>query len=275
MTVAEVRKIADPFDRLLYWVRERESVRLKKEKGLSRPWTDDWILHTYRFCSVRRMDDKVSRWLLKEWYTPYRDHPNTVAAAACARMFNKPETLEWFPNYLYGAGPPNWVKVKQEAKARRANGHTVFNGAYVVSTSGNRADKVEWVVDRYLTPLTGMTVPTGTMAAAHAALARCYGFSSFMAGQVVADLRHAMSGQWADRRAWAPVGPGSKRGLARLGRRPDELAAVVRDVLDALPAEIASRLEAMDVQSCLCEYDKYERAFWNEGKPKQLYRGGA
>jgi len=41
-----------------------------------------------------------------------------------------------------------------------------------------------------------------------------------------------------------------------------------------LPQLLTQRLEAIDYQNCLCEWDKYERALWGEGKPKQLYWGG-
>ena len=59
-----------PLDRLLYWVTERESIRIQRLQGKAPPWTDDPILRQYRFCNVRRMDDAVSQWLLTNWYTP-------------------------------------------------------------------------------------------------------------------------------------------------------------------------------------------------------------
>ena len=91
----------------LYWIKERESVRRKKEVGKSKPWTDDEILQSYRFCNVRRMDDKVSKWLLENWYRPFYDHQNILLACSLGRFFNQPSTLErlgfpvdWHPDQV-------------------------------------------------------------------------------------------------------------------------------------------------------------------------------
>lgn len=104
MKIQDVAKLS-PQERLVYWIREREAIRLKKEAGQPRPWTDDEILDTYRFCNVRRMDDKVSKWLLENWYKPYFDHQNMLIAVALARFFNSVETLEYmgFPEKDWNA----------------------------------------------------------------------------------------------------------------------------------------------------------------------------
>jgi len=104
-----------------------------------------------------------------------------------------------------------------------------------------------------------------------------------MAGQVVADLRWAVSGDWADRLDWAPVGPGSSEGMCRLlGEKPNrnmrqekflpQFHKLQERLRAELPDEIMGRLEAMDIQNCLCEFSKYEKALWGEGKPKRRYR---
>jgi hypothetical protein len=50
----------------------------------------------------------------------------------------------------------------------------------------------------------------------HRRLQEIPAIGSFMAGQFVADLRHVYTGAWADANTWAPLGPGSERGLAWL-----------------------------------------------------------
>jgi hypothetical protein len=47
--------------RFVYFVGERETIRLRRESGQPRPWTDDPILAAWSFCNVRREDDRVSR----------------------------------------------------------------------------------------------------------------------------------------------------------------------------------------------------------------------
>ena len=147
-------------------------------------------------------------------------------------------------------------------------------------------DKVSSVIDFYLKDVVALkTVSTDSMELAHQSLANCYGFGSFMAGQVVADLRWAKRGSWVDRNFWAPMGPGSQKGMNQLQDRPTEKAIKqvqfeeeLQDLTDRVkkevPEAITSRMEAIDFQNCLCEISKYNRTFWGVGKPKQLYRGG-
>ena len=300
MNLDDVRKLS-AMDRMVYWIKERESIRLKREAKKPAPWTDDPILHRYRFCNVRRMDDKVSRWLLHNWYGPYKDHPNMLAAVVLARHFNLPDTLTWFTNHLFGSGIPNWERIKKEVRARKANGNVVFNNAYMVRGIGT-TDKTEMVVDNVTRPLfesskEGRIVYSDSMRKTHEILCCFWGVASFMAGQIVADLRWAVDGDWKDKYTWAPMGPGSARGLARLlycdewegvaksyvsssvsidGRQSwniDFSHHVLGTVFPLVPVSIKARMEAHDFQNCLCEFDKYERTLWDQGKPKQRYTG--
>lgn len=279
-------KTMTPLKRLLYFVREREAVRLKKEAGERPPWTQDPILQSYRFTNVRRMDDKVSRWLLKNWYKPYRNHPNMLAAAAIARFFNLPSTLHCITGLVFNPdGPPDLFGIYHAIKALRNAGYTVFNCAYMVR--GNDGDdKIESVLEHNVRPLMDADrreriVAPSSMERTHANITAVRGYGSFMAGQLVADLRHAVTGRWRDKHTWAPIGPGSRRGMNRLhGRDKDaplsqdqflnELMALRGRMLKTLP-EVAGRLEAMDVQNCLCEFSKFEKALFGEGRPKELY----
>lgn len=283
MLLEEVRKLS-PLDRLVYWIQEREAVRLKKEAGEPAPWTDDEILRTYKFTNVRRMDDRVSRWLMDNWYGPRKGHPNMIGAACLARLFNRPLTIEAV-SHLAWESSPDWGLITETIKGLAATG-PVFNAAYIVSTSGIRANKVEHVLDRYVRPIyeDPPEVDPTSMERSVASLSCRYGYSSFMSGQVVADLRWTVSGTWADRNTWAAPGPGSLRGINRLlGRTPSspdagrrwsyefpKMMATVRAAISG----VSKRLEAIDLQNCLCEWDKMERAVWGEGRPKQLYRRG-
>lgn len=273
-----------PMDRMAYWIEERESIRAAKESNEKPPWTDDKILHSFRFCNVRRMDDKVSQWLLNNWYKPYFNHRNMLIACALARFINKPESLQLITEQVFRDGV-QWERIKRILREYRDAGNVVFNGAYMVR-GNDGIDKIECVVEYYVRPLSEHPNNwfTGeSMEYAWGCLYDCYGFGSFMAGQVVADLRHAKEGRWADKHVWAPMGPGSKRGMNRLHARPpnaplgqlqfvEELMEMQSELRTRLPAGITNRLEAIDWQNCLCEYDKYSRALFDEGKPKQLYR---
>lgn len=281
MKLSEVRKL-NPIDRLTYWIKERESIRLKKEAGKPKPWTDDEILQSYRFCNPRRMDDKVSKWLYLNWYKPYFNHPCTLPAVALARFINKPESLSLITHLVYTPGRPKWREIKSTLRKYRDAGNVIFNGAYMVRGNDGQ-DKIECVVDHYVRPMR-VEIDRSSMEETWKAIHDCYGFGSFMAGQVVADLRWALDGSWEDRKIWAPIGPGSAKGMNRVqGRLPgqslgqlqflDELQVLILVLQRKLPKSISSRMEAHDYQNTLCELSKYEKALWDEGRPKQLYKG--
>jgi len=122
--------------------------------------------------------------------------------------------------------------------------------------------------------------PHVTLEIYHALLMHYDGLGSFIAAQVIGDLKY-ISGPLRDTDDWnafAASGPGSKRGLNRvLGRAPDTPWREMdwRMVLEEL-ADKASikkfKLHNQDLQNCLCEFDKYERARLGEGTPKQIYK---
>ena len=286
MKVKDVRKIGPHHDRLVYWINEREAIRLRKEAGKPQPWTDDEILSRYRFCNVRRMDDRVSRWLYSNWYLTHLNDKMMLTNVALARFINKIDTL------AHIGYQDKWKPAELSKKLRRYrdDGNTVFGAAYVVR-GNDGMDKIESVVDYYVDPLVDSGKDWRKLATSFKDFWKFvlpfYGMGSFMAGQITADMRWACPPKgdkyWVDRFYWAPMGPGSKRGMNRLHGRPIKaklndtqfepmLISLVQFLMGCLPVALTSRLEGIDYQNCLCEFDKYERALWDEGKPKQLYK---
>jgi hypothetical protein len=225
------------------------------------------------------MDDRVSRWLQENWYGPHFGHSNMLLACTLARHYNRPATLEAI------GYPKRWepARVKQVV-ARLARQGPVFNAAYIISGTLGSPKELQ-VVDKVVNALYRVPpqVNPDSMEQTAEALLTYNGFGSFIAGQVVADLRWARPGRWLDRLTWAPAGPGSKRGLNRVyGRDPDtavsptrwedEFADLVGQLRTELPGGLVDRLEGIDYQNCLCEFGKYERARLGEGRPKQIYR---
>lgn len=292
MLISEAKKLSSQ-ERLAYWLKERETIRLKRKMNEPWPWTDDEILKTYRFCNVRRMDDKVSVWLLNHWYRPNYDHPNMLLAATLARQFNVPETLDAI------GFPKKWDPKKCEkiCATRAMAGLKNFGAAYMV-TGTLGGTKIQQVLHKVANPIflrqKEVMKDLTSMERIAKVLVGFAGFSDFMAGQVVADLRHACGsigkGDWADRERWAPIGPGSVRGMSRLLygnetyrdhtpllRKDKELFVsnlikISESLRDRLPLKYTNGLELHDFQNCLCEFDKYERTLWEGRRPKQLYR---
>ncbi|HIA31505.1 MAG TPA: hypothetical protein EYN82_08000 [Candidatus Marinimicrobia bacterium] len=53
--------IEDPVKSFFDWCIERENIRVKREKGISAPWTDDPIFQKGRFLNTFREDDRGSK----------------------------------------------------------------------------------------------------------------------------------------------------------------------------------------------------------------------
>lgn len=267
---------------LCLFIAERHRIFLNKEEGKPRPWTKDPILQTYRFCNVYRENDAVSKWIAKNWRNPNAGLDDIWFAMVVARLLNLPESmaaigfpLPWKPE-----------KVRRILHERKARGDKNFNAAYIVSTNGNAMDKVDYLLERVLGPLWMARKllrpkPGDTLEEYHALLSRYDGLGSFMAAQVVADLKYVRplidASDW---HTFAASGPGSRRGLNRVLDRPVDSTWPGKTwsvELGRLHLAVAKRLpnlplHAQDLQNCLCEFDKYERARLQEGTPKQLYR---
>ena len=204
MPLEQVKKL-DPKGRLVYWIRERESIRLKKLQGLPKPWTNDKILSSFRFCNVRRLDDKVSDWLLLNWYQPFFNHKNMVIAAVLARHFNQPSTLarigfpegKFIPNAKYVANL-DWYEYIHDAKAaitsiKLRGDSTAFNNAYIIRADGKFPNKVDMVFDETVQQFVDdpPDLNTDSMEMCVEELMHYRNIGSFMAGQICADLRWA------------------------------------------------------------------------------------
>jgi hypothetical protein len=244
----------------------------------------DPIIGEYRFCNVRREDDRVTKWIADNWREPRLTDPFLWFAMAVARLLNLPDSLSAI------GYPVPWEpeRVKTALHQRKDLGFKNFNAAYIVSTNGVKMDKIDYICDFVLSPLWRKRVDIAkaldgaTLAKAHAALEAQPGLGSFLAAQLVADLKYTpalvAANDWA---TFAASGPGSRRGMNRVmqrdlkapGREADWRAAMDKlrpALLKKLPRSLKN-LHAQDIQNCLCEFDKYERARLGEGRPKQKY----
>lgn len=251
-----------------YWIRERESIRRKREAGDSAPWTKDPILGYYHFCNVRREDDrgtKEIRQVVRSHGVDYWDLPWVYTAA---RLFNKASTLD----YLLERGDAGWEMLRD----LKDNGCKVFHTAYVVSTCGQKMDKVDYVEEVVLM-VRRKTISTKSLQGAYNDLRMINGMGTFLAGQVVADLKNHMYLEHApDWITWSVIGPGSKKGLEYLfpNSRVNEgtYDALMKTLVLEMPGDImAMRLHMQDLQNCLCEFSKYMRHLGHEHGRKRPY----
>lgn len=249
------------------------------ELGLPKPWTDDKVIQLYRFCNVRREDDRVTKWIAANWRPCYPSQHYT-GAITLARLLNWPDTLAeiGFPFEF----DPN--KLKEQLLQRTGRGDKVFNAAYVVTTCGKKMEKTDYVVDlAYAVTKAEVNAKYESLNETFNWLTQIDGLGAgFLAGQIIADLKNTEGhplAQADDWWTWCAPGPGSKRGLNRLlglsidnKWNPAHFRIHVSRLRELIEDELELTLCAQDVQNCLCEVDKYIRAL-EGGRPKQLYGG--
>lgn len=296
------RFVPERIEEWAYWICEREKVRKLKAELKKPPYSKDPVIANTRWCNVRRMDDKVSIWMLNNWFCAdgYVHNRTALIAALLARMINRPETLSAITG---GNRFSKWEhdRAYKAMYAIKATGAVVFTNAYIINgaSGGPKIDQVLSAINDCFkscgTDAREFVVPSSLQQTAEN-LHKLRGVGSFIAGQVVADLRHVLGqheeGWWADRMTWAPPGPGSSRGMKYLlgkasaadmaGRGNDlpakEFLPALRELVllaqrypkvDEVFAE--RNLEAHDIQNTLCETSKFIRIKYGAGRAKNQY----
>jgi len=278
---------------LFYWVAERERIRIAKEARVARHgWTLDPILSTYRFCNVRREDDRVTIWIRQNIRERFAGHPYLWLMLCIARQINWPDTLDdmidtgaW-PDRA-GFSPDRITVVLNLRKEERKK---IYTGAYMISAPSTKgADKQAYIAETVIGDLWRRRdvfekhfagVPS--LRRTHELIMRSNGWGQFMAYQAVVDMRFtALLRHAGDALTWAAAGPGTLRGLNRIHGRPVDCALSqeqalreMRAIYEIVESETGVAMDFSDVPNILCETDKYLRVKNGEGKPRALYVPG-
>ena len=279
----------------LYFVNEREQVRRNRESGLPAPWTHDPVLQKYKFTNVRRQNDRVSKWVIEHLITPAVEDGDEHLwfTLLIARLVNWPPTLQ----KLLDAGvipcspaafeASKFVEVLEACKLGKTK---VYSGAYMLyPTRMEPGGTKSSAVAKYII---GSAVQNSqavwdslwghdehNIERFVATLSQCFGISTFIAGQVAADLTYTGL-DFEDLYTYAPLGPGSQQGLnfiygrsryARWGA--DEFNTTLQGLDRLIESKLGIRdLTLHDVQNCACEFSKYARSVLGEGAPKSTYK---
>lgn len=278
---------------LLYFVWEREAIRLARENEHPAPWTADPVLAKYKFTNIHRRHDRVSQWIIREVIEPNLKDHNLWFTLLITRLINWPPTLEALlregaiPCHPEDFDPSLFSRVIEDYLARWGK---AYSGAYMVypTKKDPGGKKSQALALHIIYPAAQMheeicdSIESEYLVNFVTALSKSFGISAFMAGQVAADLTYAEGhfDQAADLYSYAPIGPGSSRGLNYLRGRKPFATWTQRDFnenLIALNHQIAKHLEITDltlhdVQNVMCEYSKYCRTVLGEGVPKTLYK---
>ena len=279
---------------VLYYAWEREVIRIVKSRGGEKPWTKDPVLSKYKFTNIRRRDDRVSKWLIENIIEPFEKRDDLWFTLLIARLINWPPTLQHLlEEKVIPCSPTEFspTRFSESVERFRASGVKSYSGAYMVYPTrlNNGGVKSLALAQHIIAPTVVLGTDLSEIACGSVpsvgsfvtALSNSFGISTFMAGQVAADLTYSSYhlGPAYDLYTFAPIGPGSSAGLnLMLGRKPTakwgqnefnmELIKVRNAIIDKLEIE---DLTLHDVQNIMCEYSKYARAVLGEINPKNIY----
>lgn len=272
---------------LIYWIQERYRILTKKQAGLPKPWSDNLVFQTTYFCNVHREDDRVTKWI-REFYSPRVEHPMFEYNIILSRFLNWPDTLEDI-GFVAHHNPD---LMQRDLELMAESGRKIWGGAYVITTHGIPMPKATYLCQNVLSDVyKGLewlrtTCRGPTCRGASAALQGIEGIGSFLAAQVVADLKNTVGHPLytaEDKKDFVEPGPGSLRGVSwfHFGE-PNKVSEksfryyfdVVREYVDFHWPKEVPPVDNQDLQNCLCEYDKYVRVHTGSGRSKRRYAGG-
>tara|TARA_B100000965_G_scaffold302834_1_gene261530 strand:- start:4524 stop:5453 length:930 start_codon:yes stop_codon:yes gene_type:complete len=295
------------------WMRLREAARERKDAGLAPPYSDDPVISAWRFCNVRREDDRVTRWIRVNIRERFAGHPYLWFMLCVSRQINWPDTLAELIDREAWPDNPAFTPSLMTAVLNdrmKVRGDKTYGAAYTINAPSTKgADKQQHVAETLCGGLwdrrdvfadrldrSPTLCPHGarqaeaappsrgqpTLQGIHELIRRTKGWGDFMAYQAVVDMRFTpLLETAADVASWAAAGPGTLRGLNRLHGRPtdkklsqDQALSEMRRIYKVAEAETGIPLDFSDVPNILCETDKYLRVIHKDGPMKAAYVPG-
>jgi hypothetical protein len=257
---------------------ERETIRIKKERGDPAPWTTDPVLANFRFTNVYREDDKVTRWCARH----VRTASQPLLACTAFRWYNRVTTGEAIFLKKSASGETAWdlflksgnAFVLGEAIRAYCGKGPYVTGVYIVKTPQGftKLDGVLWCIEK-VQPYVEAMKKCYTLQDAFDILLCAPYQGSFTAAQVIADIKFLPQFSGAvDFDTFVASGPGSRKGLnIVMGCDVNdpwdekEFRETLLDLREKLKPTFVERgwkiPSAQDVQNILCEISKYARGY--------------
>ena len=207
---------------------ERHKIYVLKSRGAPKPWTQDPVLQSGRFCNIYRELDKVTEWIMNKWINPQVANENVMCLAVVGRLINHPETLQMMIDEGFDfTRKPNTERLfKLFEQIRETKGRQLVTGAYIVNTifpkdapkvNGTKAD---YIANFFVPTVWGMRkqlregLETGSFRETINAFKQIHGIGAFIANQAAVDLSYTklLSGAEDIDTTWNP-GPGTTKGI--------------------------------------------------------------
>lgn len=276
--------------KFFWWMNERHAIYLRKKKGEAWPWTKDTILQKYKFTNVFRQLDAETVKFNERINKLNMSGADKLYHMILFRAFNRAETYDLI---LKRSGAlTNTRKMKRALHKHADRGNKIFTGAYIITNAGSTESKIDLMCDAMGVALRAKNkiyeemMADGTMQGCTDIL-RAYPMQGpFTAYEVICDMRYqkGMLDKAPDRKKWANLGPGARRGINRIvsgKKKPNVFRSTVeyiefmQELLKTSPqyrAKHVPPLEMREIEHSLCEFDKWLRVHNNEGRPRAIYR---
>lgn len=267
-----------------HYFNEREMIRLKREKGLPPPWTDDPIYRDFRFTNVLRKDDKVSRQLCEAMDT----HASLELLLFNMFVFRTFNCLSGFQ--AMGGWTEKWGlrKARKNLDKAYANGVPLFGNAYLMTNSMTKgAPKHQFYLTvfdmlwRKRAPLIRRVIESLSLEKATGIFRELPGYGDFLAYEMALDCQMLKLLQPTDAHTWANPGPGARRGLNHVFGRPrktriptDQALEEMRWLYQILPDCMEIHVPPLDmrcIENGLCETQKFYSVL-ETGRAKRRYK---
>lgn len=296
--------------RFLEYINERYAIHIKKDVQHKKPpYTDNKILHKFRFTNVRREHDRETLWLINNITdNAFLTYRQKILNVILFRLYNKHETLEIIgaPFKFEGVwNPYPSIKLLKEF-AKENPKFVLFTNAFI--TGGLKlALKKRYPKEKFVPALPLKFMEDLNNSNFFEDLNRCKnqqevftllsglsGIGDFLAYQIFVDFTYIEEFPFSENE-FTVAGPGCKKGLDflfknRVGLSYEECLFWLRDNWDKIQTLVPQkfrfdpqnkmidlkqcdrRMNVMSLENCFCEFSKYYRAVNNMGRPRNNYK---
>lgn len=290
---------------LHHWIAERYSIHLKKDIWkLPKPWTSDPSLLKYKFCNVRREQDRESRWLIEHIALNQKlSYGDKLLNCILFRFFNKHQTSEI--TGMLDFRKTDYAKIERRFGEYREKHpqYVYFSNAFYMSGPKGAANrkfgkvgdiklKIIRLIESYAKEgLVEQVKLAKDQQEVFEVLQSYDGIGYFLAYQLFVDFTYIPEFPFSENE-FTIAGPGCRKGLDLIfddfdGMTYEEALFWLRDnqhkvfgkfgydpkkLFSDLPME-ERHLNLMSIEGCHCEISKYIRAFRGKGRPRIRYAG--
>ncbi len=274
-----------------WWINERHMIYLKKAADHKWPWTSDKIMQKYKFTNVFRELDAETIAFHERIDDLDLLPADKLYHMILFRAFNLASTYDILTRGLTTHMRP--AKMKRILHRNADRGKKIFTGAYIITNAGSTEPKIDLMCDALGVIWRGrhkiwgdmMNHPLTTMRHCTEVLSAYPMQGPFTAYEVICDMRYqpGMLNKASDRKKWANLGPGARRGINRIisgkkkpnvFRTTDGYIEFMQELLKSSRPNLGTHvppLEMREIEHSLCEFDKWLRVRNNEGRPRSRY----